>query len=49
MMIGLVPQVNRAFSVGGFFCSIKPGALPQARGELRLWRQTSTRTVALHM
>jgi hypothetical protein len=33
MMIGLVPEVNRAFSAGAFGVPFNPGALPQADRE----------------
>jgi hypothetical protein len=31
-------EVNRAFSADAFSCSMNPGAMPQARSEMRLWR-----------
>ena len=37
--IELAAEVNRAFSAGGFFNFMNPGALPQVRhGESVLWR-----------
>jgi len=37
MMIELIPEVNRAFSAGGFLFHQSWGAAP-GFGELRLWR-----------
>ncbi len=34
-------QIEARFQRWLFFCSTNPGALPQARGELRLWRATA--------